>query len=236
MKKRIFTLIELLVVIAIIAILASMLLPALSRARQAAQSIKCVSNLKQTGLMATLYQHDGDSYFVPYMAQGTTNYLYRFWPGTLEVTMNGTSTIPMQNKTFLCPASSEAESPCNVSYAAPVYIANWNNDSDWTVIDGWFKATPMMVTQVKNPGAAVYIVDFDSTLYGYYSPGWKFLWEGGNNIQRIYGAAFRHGNRMNALYVDGHVGSGKKDGDAGGIPFSFEFSTNDGRATWMCDR
>ena len=71
-----FTLIELLVVISIIALLIALLLPALRAAREASQSARCLSNLRQISIASMNYAADCKGYLVP-ASSGSVPVLYR---------------------------------------------------------------------------------------------------------------------------------------------------------------
>ena len=79
MKRRGgFTLVELLVVISIIALLMSILMPALARVRKQAKSVMCQANMKQWGLVFSMYTSDNDGYFMDGSVPINSGY---YWPG-----------------------------------------------------------------------------------------------------------------------------------------------------------
>jgi prepilin-type N-terminal cleavage/methylation domain-containing protein len=79
-SKRAFTLVELLVVIGIMAVLMGLLLPALRRAQQQANGVKCLSNLRQIGIYMTMYANDNRGLLIPL--------------GPLQDGTNGTTATP----------------------------------------------------------------------------------------------------------------------------------------------
>ncbi|MEI6389791.1 MAG: type II secretion system protein [Verrucomicrobiota bacterium] len=116
-----FTLIELLVVIAIIAILASMLLPALARAKEAANRIKCGNNLRQMDLSLKMYADDNDSLYPP-----RTN-AWR-WPTRLLEYYRNTNMLVCPTDQLRGPPQSDFTSPTPADRANRSYMINGWND------------------------------------------------------------------------------------------------------------
>ena len=115
-RRNAFTLVELLVVIGIIALLISILLPALGRARQAAQTTACLSNLRQIGLGLTLYAGVSRDYLPPAEiyddATAVTTSLGNW--GTAMVLAKAvyadklySNTAPEKNSVFRCPSGTD---------------------------------------------------------------------------------------------------------------------------------
>ena len=105
-KRKAFTLVELLVVIGIIAVLIAILLPALAKAKEQANRVKCAANLKQFGVAFQLYTTDNRGRFPACSAEGRFEDWIYWQPGR---NINQGSIVKYFGKTFspgvyVCPS------------------------------------------------------------------------------------------------------------------------------------
>src|SRR2546426_11572243 len=110
-RGQAFTLVELLIVIGIISLLAAMLLPALSRAKEAARTISCSNNIRQLGIAAMTYSLDNRGnlpFFLDWLQSSslgsidlTTGKLIPL--GSIDLTMGKLYPYLRSKTVYLCP-------------------------------------------------------------------------------------------------------------------------------------
>ena len=199
-----FTLIELLVVISIIALLVSILLPALSMAREAGRAAVCVSNLRQLGLIMHLYAADHDNRFV----RSTEGSGGTFWWRKLGYLTSTTSDI------WHCPTIRDDEmrmleqagEPIGYMYNCDLANVPLGGHPGYTT-GGETYWSPTFLDRLVDPSEKLVFTDYtaitvweSATHYprgGYYESGVYYTY--------IHTGRYHRGN-SNLLYGDGHSG------------------------------
>lgn len=216
-----FTLVELLVVIGIISILISMLMPALSKTRQAAMSVQCKSNLRQVILACMYYAQDNKIYPpIPNLTGSEDPATNRWgWYGGIFRYMGGTSP---EGRDFLagdfpaagrCPVDT-FDSPWKFSYGGnyPNVIGYSSNPSGW-----WRPGRVIRPGTLKSRVIVAGDTTYNLPLYSpaYFPPDMDLDGDGVNDTHNVLASSelthfnaiqFRHpGKTANFAFSDGSV-------------------------------